>query len=221
MAKNNSSRLENKNLKYFANGYSLFEFSLKENLKYPWYDEFFVISNCKEIEEICKKYPEVIFIKEPEVLAKQDNSYMVVKFLLKFTGLFPEDLLVLVPITAPLRTIKDIRNALAIYKIDKYRCNSVISVSKCREPPEWSFKVNEEGYLQTKKLPMTSQQLQEYYHLNGAIYISNIKNLEKYDGFYGDRIIPYIIPYNRSVDIDNNGDFELAQYYYKRRKNNE
>lgn len=221
MAKNNSVRLKNKNLKYFANGYSLFEFSLKENLSYPWFDEFFVISNCKEVEKICKKYPEVIFIKEPEILAKQDNSYLVIKFLLKFTGLFPEDLLVLVPTTAPLRTVGDIKETLKLITIPKdNRCTSIISVSKCKEPPEWSFK-KRLGYLDIRNIPMTSQELTPYYHLNGSIYISRIKNLEKYDGFFGDRIIPYIMPYNRSVDIDNNDDFELAQYYYKKRKNNE
>lgn len=221
MAKNNSNRLENKNLMEFANGLTLFEFSLKENLKYPWFDEFFVISNCKEVEEICKKYPEVIFLKEPEILAKQDDSYKIVKFLLRFTGLFPEDILVLLPATSPLRTVNDIKNALALYTIDKFNnCRSVISVKNCTEPPEWSFRIRD-GYLDVGDLPMTSQELKPYYHLNGSIYISNIKHLEKYDGFFSGKIIPYRMSLKHSIDIDSKEDLELAQYYYKRRKNNE
>ena len=216
MAKNSSSRLENKNLLEFTEGLTLFEFSLRENLKHKW-DEFFVISNCKEIEEICKKYPIVIFLREPEILAKQDDSYKVIKFFLKFTALFPEDILVYLPTTAPLRTVGDIKMALALYTIEKFNdCNSVVSVYKCRENPEWSFKrIN--GYLDVGNLPMTSQELDTYYHLNGAIYISSVHKLEKYDGFYSDKVIPYIMAYERSIDIDTKKDLELAKYYYKKR----
>jgi len=222
MAKDGSNRLKNKNLKIFADGLTLFEFSLKENLKGCWYDEFMVISNSKEVEEICKKYPEVIFIKEPEILAKLQDSWQVIKFLLKITGLFPEDILVYVPTTAPLRIYNDIRNALALFTINKFNeCNAVISVNKCREPPEWSFK-KKDGYLDIKNIKMTSQELICYYHLNGAIYIAKVSTLEKYDGYYkGGKIIPYIMSYERSIDIDSEDDFELARYYLHKKREKE
>jgi len=221
MAKDGSNRLKNKNLKIFADGLTLFEFSLKKNLKGCWYDEFMVISNSIDVEEICKKYPEVIFIKEPNILAKLNDSWQVIKFILKITGLFPEDILVYIPTTAPLRTYNDIKNALALFTINKFNgCNSVVSVCRCKEPPEWSFR-QKEGYLDVKNIKMTSQELTPYYHLNGAIYISTVEKLEKYDGFFkGGKIIPYVMSYDHSVDIDSEEDFELARYYLNKKRKN-
>ena len=82
MAKNRSSRFTNKNLFDFADGMTLFEWSLKENLKSKWYDMFFVISDCPEVERICEMYPEVKFIKESEQLAKLNDSWQVIRFFL-------------------------------------------------------------------------------------------------------------------------------------------
>ena len=216
MAKKSSIRLKNKNLRYFANGLSLFEYSLKENLKYPWYDDFFVVSDCPEIEEICKKY-NVIFIKEPSELAKDNSSWNVIYYIIKATGIFADDILVYVPTTVPLRLSKDIKEALTLYKDNINDCDSVVSVCKCSEPPEWSFKLDKKGYLDIERLPMTSQKLEQYYHLNGAIYISNISNLTVFDGYFNGRVLPYIMPYERSINIDSNQDFELAQYYYRKK----
>lgn len=211
MAKNHSNRLENKNLLEFDNGLPIFEYSLKEALSYPWFDEFFVISNCKEIEEICKKYDNVVFLQEPEVLAEQNNSWKVIKFFMRFTGLFPEDLIVYINSMTPLRESKDIKNAIALWDIHKGNgCSSVVSVRKCGEHPEWSF-VIKDGYLDIKNLKMTSQELKTHYHLNGAIYISSVENLEKYDGYFGKKIKPYKMPYERSIDIDDMGDYYEAK----------
>jgi len=214
MAKKSSIRLKNKNLRYFANGLSLFEYSLKENLKYPWYDDFFVVSDCLEIEDICKKY-NVIFCKEPSELAKDNSSWNVIYYVIRATGIFADDILVYVPPTAPLRLSKDIKEALTLYKENIEEYHSVVSVCKCREPPEWSFKLHKKGYLDIKRLPMTSQELKQYYHLNAAIYISNISNLMVFDGYFNGRVLPYIMPYDRSINIYSNQDLELAQYYYR------
>ena len=217
MAKKNSTRLKNKNLKEFAEGLSLFEFSLKENLKYPWYDDFFVISDDPEIEEICKKY-NVIFIKEPQELANDNNSWNVIFHVIKASGIFADDILVYVPGTTPLRLSKDIKEALQLYIDNINDCDSVVSVCKCREPPEWSFMLDKDGYLDIERLPMTSQELETYYHLNAALYISSISKLMSFDGYFEGKVLPYIMPPERSIDIDSEHDFEMAQYYYRRKK---
>jgi CMP-N-acetylneuraminic acid synthetase len=55
------------------------------------------------------------------------------------------------------------------------------------------------------------QDFDKYYRLNGAIYISEVKNFLETKNFYGEGSYAYIMPNNRSVDIDNEIDLKLAE----------
>ena len=55
------------------------------------------------------------------------------------------------------------------------------------------------------------QQLPKNYRLNGAIYVSKMDEFAKYKGFIHEGTFAYIMPSNRSVDIDNEIDFKLAE----------
>jgi CMP-N-acetylneuraminic acid synthetase len=63
---------------------------------------------------------------------------------------------------------------------------------------------------------MRRQDLERTYIPNGAIYVSTPQTLYKYKGFYCNNIIPYIMPIERSVDIDNEVDFMLAELLVKK-----
>ena len=58
---------------------------------------------------------------------------------------------------------------------------------------------------------MRRQDLPKVYTPNGAIYVSTPEILRKYKSFYCSKTIPYIMPPERSVDIDNEIDFMLAE----------
>ena len=55
------------------------------------------------------------------------------------------------------------------------------------------------------------QQLEKIYHRNGLIYLFKVSNLEKFNSFYGKKIIPFIIDRNRSLNIDNYNDLTYAR----------
>ncbi len=86
-------------------------------------------------------------------------------------------------------------------------------------PPYWSFKI-EEGLLKPffdkRYLGMRRQDLERTYIPNGAIYVSTPQTLYKYKGFYCNYVIPYIMPPERSIDIDNEIDFMLAELMMRR-----
>ena len=50
---------------------------------------------------------------------------------------------------------------------------------------------------------------------NGAIFISYVDILKKYKTFYTPKTIAYIMPPERSIDIDNEFDFLLAEFILK------
>jgi CMP-N-acetylneuraminic acid synthetase len=94
-----------------------------------------------------------------------------------------------------------------------------VSVCEVEHPPYWSFEI-EEGYLKSlfgdKYLMRRRQDLEKVYMPNGAMYISTPENRRKYKSFYCSKTIPYIMPPERSIDIDNEVDFMLAELLVKK-----
>ena len=61
------------------------------------------------------------------------------------------------------------------------------------------------------------QQLPTYYRINGAIYMLRTALLsEGTPGLYREGTYAYVMPKERSVDIDDEMDFEMAQILMKR-----
>ena len=56
------------------------------------------------------------------------------------------------------------------------------------------------------------QDLSKSYVPNGAIFVFKTAFLEARNGYYSDRTYPYVMPAERSVDIDDQHDFDLAEF---------
>lgn len=123
-----------------------------------------------------------------------------------------QDLVVLLP-TAPLRTAADISAAITIFR-DR-GAEAVISVTPNPHPVQWARAIDAAGVLRAW-LPDgdANQNRQAYgtsYLPNGAIYVFTRALLERRQGYYGERTFPYVMPKERSVDIDDRWDFLLAE----------
>ena len=127
------------------------------------------------------------------------------------------DIIILLQPTSPLRNAEDIDSAIELFLNSD--CESVVSVCEVGHSPYWYFEI-EDGYLKSlfgdEYLRMRRQELEKVYMPNGAIYISTPENLRKYKGFYCLRTIPYIMPPERSIDIDDATDLMLAELLMKR-----
>jgi len=210
VARQESTRLRNKNMRLF-NGVSLFQYSLEKLLKVKLLHKIYVCSDDSRIKEICSTYESVEFIDEPKELAKQDKAWEAIKYVLNsFDEIQKDEIVAYVPVTCPLRSIEDVDNAIRIWTSYQYDCESVISVCKCTEPPEWAFEINNK-FLDFKNFPMTSQELKDFYYLNGAIYVSTKELVLLNDGFFFTRTLPYLMPRERSIDIDDELDFIMAE----------
>ena len=62
---------------------------------------------------------------------------------------------------------------------------------------------------------MVRQQLPEVYVLNGAVYVANVKWLLGTMSFLTPQTIPYVMPKERSLDIDNEMDINIASFLLK------
>lgn len=125
----------------------------------------------------------------------------------------PERLLLLQP-TSPLRTAQDIREAAR--RMDETEADSVVSVCPCEHSPLWSNTLDAEGkmdeFLRPELLNRRSQDLPVYYRLNGAIYMAKTSLFLEQQGFFMSNSRAYIMPLDRSIDIDTYADFKQCEF---------
>ncbi len=212
-ARGGSKRLPRKNIKSL-NGKPLIYYTIRESFKSRYISKIVVSTEDEDIARISSKYGAKV-IKRPKELSKDDTpSIDVVLHALSTLEVqdFKPDIVVLLQPTSPLRNSQDIDNAIELFM--KSDCESVISVCEAEHSPYWSFKV-ENGYLKPifgeEYLRKRRQDLPKAYMPNGAIYVSTPEVLYRYRSFYCQKMIPYIMSLERSIDIDNEIDFLLAE----------
>ena len=115
----------------------------------------------------------------------------------------------------------DIDEAVAIFEANE--ADSVISVTEAPVPLEWYRKIDEDGglgdYLPEFTATRNRQESAQSYVPNGAIYIFRTEVLRSTRQYYTEKTYPYIMPRNRSADIDNLLDFEWAEFLLQRGEN--
>lgn len=168
-----------------------------------------------EIKKISQDFGAEVMIR-PKTLARDNTSSIdvVIHTLDEIEKEGEEfDVVILLQPTSPLRSKEDISQALNLFFENE--CESVISVNEVEHNPYWSF-ILQGNYLQSlfdrKYLDMRRQDLPKVYMPNGAIFISTPTILKNQRSFYPNKIIPFILETNRSIDIDTEYDFKIAEY---------
>lgn len=220
-ARGGSKGIPRKNIKLIA-GKNLIYYSIKAADSSKYINNIFVSTDDSKIESISKKYGAKI-IKRPAKLSRDESLTM--DAILHTLNLFEEknintDIIVLLQPTSPMRNFKDIDNAIEMFI--KNDCESVISVSECDCSPFWSLE-KKNDYLTPKfgkkYLKMRRQDLPKLYIPNGAIFVSYPEHLKKFRSFYEGKVLPYLMPPERSIDIDTELDFKIAEVLMKERLN--
>jgi CMP-N-acetylneuraminic acid synthetase len=134
----------------------------------------------------------------------------MVKWLEANEGYRPDIVVVLQP-TSPLRTSEDIDASLAL--MDSKRGEAVVSVCPLPFPAEWLTTVDDQSRMAGWTFAGAAQDL---YVPNGAVYASTRDVLLRTRDTYADPTWAYVMPRERSVDIDSMFDFELAEWLLTR-----
>ena len=168
-----------------------------------------------EIAEVAVEYGAKSLFMRPHELAKDDSLaidtyiYTIERLINEFEYTI-EDFIVLQP-TSPLRTIEDIDGAIELFRLKK--ADSVVSYSENEHPIEWNKYIDEEGRLESI-FELENNNRQHYkksYHPNGAVYVFKY-DLIKNRKYYSNNTYAYVMPNNRSVDIDTIDDLNYAEY---------
>ncbi|MDE6085388.1 MAG: acylneuraminate cytidylyltransferase family protein [Muribaculaceae bacterium] len=128
------------------------------------------------------------------------------------------DVVVLLQPTSPLRTSKDITGALALYKDN---VDMVVSVTEAPCNPYYDcFETDPDtGFLHVSKgsgLITRRQDAPPAWVYNGAVYVIRPESIRKHQLGSMPARIPYIMPRERSIDLDTMLDWQIAESLLKK-----
>ncbi len=214
-ARGGSKGLPGKNIKSL-NGKPLIAYSIEAALQSNAIDRVIVSTDSAEIAEIALKYGAEIPFMRPSYLA-EDSSLAVDNYIYTIDRYEKEyevkvDAFCVLQPTSPLRISDDIDNAVNIF-LEK-KADSVISYCEEHHTVSWHKHLEDDGRLSdvfTDQKIKNRQDVKPTYYPNGAIYVFK-SSIIKLGQYYSDKTFAYVMPRERSVDIDVLDDFKLAEF---------
>lgn len=179
--------------------------------------EIIISTDSEQIARVGADYDAAPPFMRPAHLATDSaSSKDVITHAIDALSLTSDDVICLLQPTSPLRTTQDILDARAIFEAHG---DPVISVTPNTKPPSWLFELGGDERLSPffGALPASQRQRERSLWLpNGAIYIARVSDwVERASVAVGARA--YIMPAERSVDIDTPLDFTIARALFEER----
>lgn len=223
-ARGGSKGVKNKNLRELL-GKPLIAHSILQAKNSNLFDVVAVSSDSDEILQIAKEYGADYIIKRPDELATDIAAKLpviqhCVEKVEKLTNL-TFDIVTDIDATSPLRTIEDLKNAVKMLEQNN-EANNLITAAPARRSPYFNL-VEEtvDGYVQLSK-PLSSaivrrQDAPKAFDMNASIYVWKRNKFFKAASIFTDKTMLYVMPEERSQDIDSELDFEIVQLLAKKR----
>ena len=213
-ARSGSKGIKDKNIKDLC-GKPLMAYTIEAALESGEFEEVMVSTDSEKYAEIARACgAQVPFLRSNVTATDTASSWdMVQEVLDNYREMGKEfDSFCLLQPTSPLRSAEDIKKAYELYR--KKADLAVVSVCEAEHSPLWCGHLPKNGELVDfidKNSMKQRQEGSKFYRLNGAIYIINTERFKDERFFYQKGGFAYIMPQNRSVDIDTDIDFKLAK----------
>lgn len=169
-----------------------------------------------EIAEVSRTHgAEVPFLRPAELAQDDSTSFDVaahaLRWLAEHDHAEPDYLLLLQP-TSPLRAAEDIDGAIDLAR--ERNADAVLAVCEASPHPYLARSVDERGvlsdFIHLAKKPSRRQEYPAAYMLNAAIYLNRPASLLASRSFQPPGALAYIMPQERSLDIDSPWELRIA-----------
>ncbi len=176
-----------------------------------------VSTDDQEIADVSRSLgAEVPFLRPAELSGDEAATLPVLQHALQFVEEeehMQMDAVLLLQPTSPLRTPDDIRNALKI--MSDREPDSVVSIVEAVHAHPMLLKTIRDGRIEPydKNFPEGARRQDlspEVFTTNGAIYVARRDVIVKDNRLLGDVTLPYVMPPERSLDIDTEYDLRIA-----------
>jgi CMP-N-acetylneuraminic acid synthetase len=214
-ARGGSKGVRRKNLR-LVGGKPLLEYTVSAARRSALVERTFVSSEDAEILELAASLG-AEQVRRPADFATDEAS--AVDVVMHFIEWLPEELrrqnpcIVYLQPTSPLRTSKHIDAALC--RMAELNRTTLLSVTELTASPYKSFKIDENGRLQSlfdeKLSNCRRQDLPATYIPNGAIYVFRVSDFLERGGFPSNGSVPFVMSKQESADIDTEEDLVLVE----------
>jgi CMP-N,N'-diacetyllegionaminic acid synthase len=215
-ARGGSKGIPQKNIKEVA-GKPLIAWTIEEAKKSRYIDRLILSSDDMDIINVAKQWNcEVPFVRPAEI--SQDDTPSNALILHAIENIPGFDYIVLLQPTSPLRTVEDIDGC--IEKCVFSSACACVSVAPTSKSPYWMYTLDSTHYmhpvLPAEKKATRRQDLPETYSLNGAVYVGYIPWFIQTKTFVTSETQAYIMPIDRSFDIDSFLDLDICDFLLRR-----
>ena len=213
-ARGGSKGLPGKNVKNLL-GKPMIAYTIEAAKQSKYISDIIISTDDQDIADIAISFGAICPFLRPSELASDsamavDNYIYTIERLNNEFDYKIDDFIVLQP-TSPLRTVDDIDGAISLFK--EKEADSVISYVEESHPITWHKYLDANNKFENifDDTLENRQDNRKSYYPNGAIFVFNF-NLIKTKQYFSENSYAYIMPKNRSVDIDYIDDFEYVQY---------
>lgn len=215
-ARGGSQGLPGKNIKPLL-GKPLIAYTIEQALACPSIDAIFCSTDDEDIGKIAEQYGAIVpFIRPPELATSTAAKIPVIRHLVGWIDHHYEQPTKIVDLdpTSPLRTVEDIEACIQLLDQD---CDVVITAYESEKNPYFNMVeyVNNTDVKLVKgdSNVFSRQAAPRVYSMNGSVYVWHHHTLEK--GLWNGRARLYVMPRERSIDIDTYLDFKIVELIMK------
>ena len=226
-ARGGSKGLPGKNLRLLG-GKTLLSLAIEHALAVEGVTEVYVSTDSKEIAKEAEKAGAIVPFIRPADLAKDESPEWaawkhLVDFISSSTARTAQYLLA-VPTTAPLRAAEDVEGCISVVLNDE-SFDGAICVTPSRRNPDFNMaRLNPDGAVVLPARTDSShstyrrQDAELLYEIVPAAYFMRTDYVLSVDSMWAGKIGGYVVPEERSVDIDSEFDFRIAEFLYNKRQ---
>ena len=215
-ARGGSKGIPRKNIKLIA-GKPLIVWTIEAALRSNLLSSVVVSTDDAEIAEVARHAgAQVPFMRPTEI--SQDHTPGLDPVLHAIAQLPQFKAVLLLQPTSPLRTTEDIDTCLNMAA--NQQTPSLVSVCEPDTHPYWTYRLTEGRGLEPliPVAPVTRRQdLPPVVAVNGALYFAEADWLRRSGNLIGAETLAYLMPRDRSVDLDTPLDWKLAELLLKER----
>ena len=222
-ARGGSKGVKNKNIRELA-GKPLIAYSLEQAQASHLFDLVVVSSDSSEILDVARNYGADLLVKRPAALATDTAAKIpVIRHCVEEAERIigkQFDVVVDLDATSPLRSIEDIVSAVAL--LESRKVSNVITAAPSRRSPYFNLvELNDDGVARLSK-PLNEpivrrQDSPPCYDMNASIYVWQHQALFSRPTVFNADTRIFVMPEERSIDIDSQLDFEIVEFLMEKR----
>ena len=219
-ARAGSTRLKNKNIS-ILNGKPLICYTIEAVIDSELFDTILIATDSQAIIDISKEYKQVYAYRRNKFIDEKSTvleAMLEIFYEFEYDN-FDSDIFSYFLPTCPFRTSTDIKDGAALFT---HKVDSVVSIVEYSDPIQLAvYKLTEPDQINPHFPHLisgdtNSKFMDKYYHPNGGFYMSKWNSLRFYNNFFKGTTRGYVMPKNRSFDINDAFDLEVANIYAKR-----